>query len=339
MSETASVGWAIVGPGAIARTFADSLRRYRAGRLVQVLGRSPERTAAFCRQAGGMPATALRELLIDPTVQAVYVATPHPCHFETALRCLDAGKAVLCEKPMTVQPGDTETLVAASRRNRVPLVEAWMYRTHPQIARLLQIVRGGELGRPLTLTASFCFSAPYDPESRLYHPAQGGGAILDVGGYPVSLALAVAAARSGQLQEPELGNVQGERAPSGVDQHASATLSFGDFTARVTTSISRALGSTAEIQFEHGKVTLPTPFLVDGMRHGTKALLRIEKTGEPAVAEPHIAGVDCFAAEAQEMALLLASPLRPVEASPPMVGHAESLLIGRLLAAWARQLG
>lgn len=334
MTPVAGPGWGIVGPGAIARTFAESLRRHDAGRLERVTGRSPGRSAAFCRDVGGRPAVDLDELLTDTAVQAVYIATPHPQHLEPALRCLEAGRAVLCEKPMTVRPEDTTRLVAAARRLRVPLVEAWMYRCHPQVGRLLQLLAEGTLGRPVALTSGFCFAAPFDPRHRLFDPELGGGAILDVGGYPVSLALLVAAAM-GETGEPEVEAVRGQLTPSGVDGRAEARLRFANgFTARVAAAVTADEGSGAVLECEQGRVVLDTPFLVADGRHGVTARLRWQRDGGPEQVAALSAATDHYAAEALAVARMLADPAQPLEPPPPMVGLDESLRIARVLARW-----
>ncbi len=337
MSQTPTLGWGIVAPGAISRTFAESLRRHAAGRVVAVTGRSLERSRAFAAEFGGSAVATVDELVSDPAVQAVYVATPHPQHFEPALRVLEAGKALLCEKPMTVAVADTEALVATSRRLRVPLAEAYMYRSHPQVAWLQDVVRNGDLGRPVLLEAPFCFAAPFDPKGRLFAPELGGGGIFDVGGYPVSLALAVAAAASGSLVLPTLESAWAEKAPTGVDAHATATLRFpGGFVAKVSCAVMRDLGQVATLHLERGRVVLETPYLVDNQRHAVAARVRIARDGRPEESRVLTAAVDNYAAEALALAALLAGSQRALELPAPFVSHAESLALARLLDAWRR---
>ena len=337
MSQTPTLGWGIVAPGAISRTFAESLRRHRAGRVVAVTGRSLERSREFAREFGGSAVDTLEQLLADPAVQAVYVATPHPQHFEPAHKVLEAGKALLCEKPMTVSVADTEALVAASRRLRVPLAEAYMYRCHPQVAWVQEVVRSGQLGKPVLLEAPFCFAAPFDPKGRLFAPELGRGGIYDVGGYPVSLALAIGSAASGSLVLPTLEAAWAERAPTGVDAHATATLRFpGGFVAKVSCAVMRDLGQVATLHLEHGRVVLETPYLVDNQRHAVAAKVRIARDGRPEEVRVLSAPVDNYAAEALALAAMVAAPQKPLEPPAPLVGHAESLALARLLDAWRR---
>ena len=337
MSQQPTLRWGIVAPGAISRTFAESLRRHRAGSVAAVTGRSLDRSREFAREFGGSAVETLDQLLADPEVQAVYVATPHPQHFEPARRVLEAGKALLCEKPMTVSVADTEALVAASRRLRVPLAEAYMYRCHPQVAWVQEVVRSGQLGKPVLLEAPFCFSAPFDPKGRLFAPELGGGGIYDVGGYPVSLALAIASAAAGSLVLPTLEGAWAERAPSAVDAYATATLRFpGGFVAKVSSAVMRDLGQTATLHLEHGKVVLETPYLLDNQRHAVTARVRVARDGRPEESKVLAAPVDNYAAEAFAMAALVANPQRPLEPASPLVSHAESLALARLLDAWRR---
>lgn len=328
--------WGVVGPGAIARVFAESLLASGAGRVGRVCGRSMDRAASFCEEYGGVPAQDPEELNADPEVQALYVATPHSAHFEAAEAALRAGKAVLCEKPLTTSPAETERLLETARSRGAPLVEAWMYRTHPQIAFVLEQVRSGSLGRLRRVEARFGFAAPFDEEHRLFSPALGGGAILDIGGYPVSFALAVASAAGNSLA-PELRGAEGELAPNGVDVEARAILRFENhLEAHLQIAITNELGCGGRVVGTHGAIELEDPFLPGSERHGRSARLWIETDAgrrETQLESLH----DCFALEAFEVSHLIAKG--SLEPRPPMVGHAETLSIARLLDSWRNGVG
>src|SRR5262249_55744447 len=138
------------------------------------------------------------ELLANPAVDAVYIATPHPEHAAWAIRCAEAGKHILCEKPLTMSLAETETVVAAARAHDVFLLEAFMYLSHPLTSQWLQLLKDGAIGDLQVIQSSFSFRADWQPAGRLLNPALGGGGILDVGCYPVSLARLAAGMALGQ---------------------------------------------------------------------------------------------------------------------------------------------
>ncbi|HWG84670.1 MAG TPA: Gfo/Idh/MocA family oxidoreductase, partial [Deinococcales bacterium] len=143
------LSWGILATGGIARAFARAVTRSRNGRLAAVGSRDQASAEAFGEQYG-VPARygSYQGVLDDPEVRAVYVSPPHPMHREWALKAIAAGKHVLCEKPMTVNYRDTAELVAAARERGVLLLEAFAYRTHPRVQRLLELVRSGAIGEP-----------------------------------------------------------------------------------------------------------------------------------------------------------------------------------------------
>jgi len=331
-----SLRWGIVGPGAIARVFVESLRAAQAGEVGFVCGRKLPTASAFCAELGGEPTADLQALLDDPSTRAVYIATPHPFHHAAARAALRAGKAVLCEKPLTTDPLCTRELIDCARETGQPLVEAWMYRTHPQVARLFELVHAGAIGRPVRVEAHFGFEAAFDPTHRLFAPELGGGGILDVGGYPISFALGVARAANVD-GPPRLVAAAGELAPTGVDLHAEATLHLADgFEAHLAVSLGRELGRAARVIGERGTLSLADPFLPEGRRHGRVGQLLVEtETGTRT--EELVAPHDCFALEALEVARLVAAG--EVGPSFPLVGHAETMAIAGLLDAWRRELG
>src|SRR5262249_48170981 len=124
----------------------------------------------------------------DPDVDAIYIATPHPMHYENSLLCLRAGKAVLCEKPFTINATQAADLIAEARRHGVLLMEAMWTRFLPHMVALRQTIDSGAIGEIRLLKADFCFRTNVDPASRLFDLALGGGALLDVGVYNISLA-------------------------------------------------------------------------------------------------------------------------------------------------------
>lgn len=335
LGDAPPLGWGVVGPGRMAATFAGSLRRSGFGELRRVVGRDADRSAAFCETHGGRAAADLAELLADDTVQAVYVATPPAAHAATVAAALDAGRAVLCEKPMTTQPMQTAALVSRSRALGVPLLEGWMYRHHPQWARLLQLIRDGAVGRVSRCRAIFAFSVEPADEPLLFDPDLGGGAILTVGGYPLSAAMSIAAAAAGVESSwlaPHVEAGIGALSDRGVDMNAEALLSFEDgLQAFCATSIRHDHGVSVEVAGEHGTIALRHPFVPEGRREGTAGHLVITRGDDVTVEEP-VASHDVFALEAAAMARLVhAGDLLP---PAPLVGLDESFTLAMAMEAW-----
>lgn len=225
--------WGIIGPGKIARPFCEGIKRLPDARVTAVGSRSPERAAAFADEFG-IPARhgSYDELVADPTVDAVYVATPHPMHREHVLLAIKAGKAVLCEKPFTVNAKEAEQVVTAARSSGVFVMEAMKTRFFPAMRQIQRRVAEGAIGEPRLLQADFGFRAGFDPRSRLFDPALGGGALLDVGVYCVSLASQFFGG------EPERVSGLATVGETGIDEQAVMALGYaGGGLAMLSTAI------------------------------------------------------------------------------------------------------
>lgn len=249
--------WGILATGAIARTFARAITGSTTAELVAVASRDQERANGFAAEFPGAAAHgSYQALLDDPQVQAVYVATPHPEHAQWAIRALEAGRHVLCEKPMGLNHPEVMAMVDAAGQSGRFLMEAFMYRCHPQTGKLIELLRDGAIGRIVHLDASFGFSTAVDPASRLFAPARGGGAILDVGCYPVS------AARLLLGGEPVRVSAQGHLGSTGVDEWASAALLFeDDVSAHLSTAVTCWLDNAIRIYGTGGRIQVPNPWL------------------------------------------------------------------------------
>src|SRR6188768_2614014 len=197
---TRKLRWGIISTGKIARTFARALAQSETGELVSVASRTPEGVSAFAAEFRVPHAHESYEaLLADPEVEAVYIATPHPWHAQWAIAAARAKKHVLCEKPLGMNHSEVEAIVQAARDNDVFLMEAFMYRCSPQTRELVRLLRSGTLGRVKGIQASFGFDGAYPESGRLLNNELGGGGILDVGCYPVSMARLVAGIANGEL--------------------------------------------------------------------------------------------------------------------------------------------
>ena len=219
MAET--VRWGILSTGSIARKFAQGLAALDDAELVAVGSRAPESAAAFADELG-VPRrhASYAELANDPDVDVIYVATPHPFHKENSLLCLRAGKAVLCEKPFAINSSDAQEVVACARAEGRFLMEAMWTRFVPAVARVRQLLADGAIGEVRLMRADFCFRAGWNPQGRLLNPQLGGGGLLDVGIYTVSLASMVYGAQPTRLAS--LCHI-GE---TGVDEQAAVILAY-----------------------------------------------------------------------------------------------------------------
>ncbi|HWL52310.1 MAG TPA: aldo/keto reductase [Chthoniobacteraceae bacterium] len=312
---SALLSWGILGTGRIAKTFAGQLQHASTGRLAAVGSRSRAGADAFASAFPGITAHGSYEaLLCDPAVEAVYIATPHAEHARWAIEAARHGKHLLVEKPLALNHAEAMAVAQAAREHGVFLMEAFMYRTHPQMERVAEIVRSGVLGKLTLLRANFAFGpAAYRPESRLWQQALGGGAILDVGCYPMSFARWIAGLTLGRpFAEPvELTALGTLHEPSGVDEQALATLRFeGDLLAELSTAINSRQDRSATLFGTKGSLFIPNPWLP-----GEEATLELrvgEETQTLAVSEPR----PLYALEADAVAAHLAageSPRMPVD--------------------------
>ena len=186
------IRWGILATGRIAHKFALGLSVLPDAELIAVGSRAQETADAFAdRWEVPHRHATYAGLAADPDVAVVYVATPHAFHKQNSLLCLEAGKAVLCEKPMAINAREVEQIVACARGRGLFLMEAMWTRFLPAICKVRELLAEGVLGQVRMVRADFCFRSPWNPEGRLLNPALGGGALLDVGVYTVALAFMV----------------------------------------------------------------------------------------------------------------------------------------------------
>ncbi|WP_246753046.1 aldo/keto reductase [Sinorhizobium sp. BG8] len=232
--------------------------------LAAVGSRVPERFAAT-GQFEGAKVETYEAVLASTEIDAVYIALPHSEHARWAIRALEAGKHVLCEKPLALNGYDAMATVAAAKASGRLLMEAFMYRLHPQYAALANLLKKGAVGRIQSIEASFGFAAEFDPDARLFKNSLGGGAIMDVGCYAVSVARMIAGlASGGTFSNPLSTEGAAEIGPSGVDHFARATLTFADgIVADISCAIDRDLDNRVRIVGETGSILIISPWLPD----------------------------------------------------------------------------
>jgi predicted dehydrogenase len=219
---TTRVGWGILGAGIVARKFAASLRCVPGAELTAVAAREFGRARSFARDYGFSRAYgSYEDLALAPDVDVVYVATPNTHHRLHSLLCLESGKSVLCEKPFAVSEAEAREVLDVAKRRGLFCMEAMWMRTSPAFKHARELCDRLAIGQIRFATASLGIRAAYDPDSRLWNAALGGGALLDLGPYVISAILAA-------LGAPCSVGGSASIAPSGVDEITSCWLKFDD---------------------------------------------------------------------------------------------------------------
>jgi predicted dehydrogenase len=260
-----TIGWGVLAPGRIAHSFAADLALVPDGELVATGSRSLERASAFAAAYGGVAHGSYEDLVSDPRVDVVYIASPHALHDEHTRLALAAGKPVLCEKPMTIAADSAATLFDEAATRGLFLMEAMWSACHPTIRKLLNLLAGGEHGTARQVHADLGFVVEADPTDRLLDPALGAGALLDMGIYPLTLAHLV-------LGEPERLTAVANLSASGIDLDiAIAGLYPGGATAALTASMTSQSPRTASVATEIGCFDLPRDFHHPGRLQWTRS--------------------------------------------------------------------
>ncbi|QWC84646.1 Gfo/Idh/MocA family oxidoreductase [Nocardioidaceae bacterium] len=260
MSQTPSVPptrWAILGTGKIAGSFARDLAVTPGAELVAVGSRSAGSAEAFCAEHGGAAYATYESLLADAAsvgVDAVYVSSPHSHHDAHARMVLDAGLPVLCEKPLTLDAHTTADLLAYARDRGVFCMEAMWTACHPTVRETARLLAAGELGQPRQLRAGLGFAVPADPDSRMWDPALGASAVLDMGIYPLTLADLL-------LGEPATVQAVGTVDDRGVDTDVAMALAYDSgAVAALTVTMTSHPATDALVATSTGTLVLEAPF-------------------------------------------------------------------------------
>jgi predicted dehydrogenase/aryl-alcohol dehydrogenase-like predicted oxidoreductase len=265
MTTDARLSWGILGTGAIANTFANGLAKSRTGKLVAVGSRQQTGADVFAQKHGSISAHGSYEkLLADPNVRAVYISTPHPMHAEWCVKAARAKKHILCEKPLTLNYADAMIVAEAARENGVFLMEAFMYRCHPIMAKLVDLIREGAIGQVSVIDATFSFHAGFKAEGRLFSNALGGGGILDVGCYATSISRLVAGTALGlPFANPTKITGYAKLHPeTGTDLYAIASAQFpGDILAQLATGVGLNQENGLRVFGSTGSIHIPQPYL------------------------------------------------------------------------------
>ncbi|HOC03506.1 MAG TPA: aldo/keto reductase [bacterium] len=279
MSEKLS--WGIIGTGNIAKTFANGVIRSKTGKLVAIASRDKTKAEKFAEDFNIPQAYGKYEdLLADSNVQAVYIATPHPMHAEWAIKAAEAKKHILCEKPLGINHAEAMAIIESAIENDVFLMEAFMYRCHPQTKKLIEILRENIIGDIKVIQATFSFQAQFNPKSRLFNNDLGGGGILDVGCYCTSMSRLIAGVACGkEIAEPIELKGCGHIGETGVDEWAIGSIRFPqDIVAQISCGVAVAQENVVRIFGTKGYIFIPSPWVVS--REGGESNIIVQIYGE-----------------------------------------------------------
>ncbi len=252
----AIIRWGIVGTGAIAHKFADGVKAVSSAELLAVGSRAQHTADAFGERFG-IPRRygSYASLVADPEVDAIYVSSPHPMHCEHTLLCLNAGKPVLCEKPFALNAAEAETMVRCARERGLFLMEAMWTRFLPAIGQVRQWLAAGTIGEVRMVMADFGFRAEFNPEGRLLNPALGGGALLDIGVYVVSLTSMIYGIQPARVA------ALADLSSTGVDEQTTMAFHYDSGAmASLACAIRTDTPRAVSILGTQGNIRIPTPF-------------------------------------------------------------------------------
>lgn len=252
---TNPVRWGILGCGRIARKFASDLRLVNDGLLVAVGSRSAESARSFISEFPARFAHDSYEALVaNPEVDIIYVASPHGLHHEHTLLCLEHGKAVLCEKAFAINSRQAREMVDSARSKKLFLMEALWTRFMPHFNKVMQMIRGGELGELQSVLVNFGFLPQPPIPARLWDPALGGGTLLDIGIYNVFIALSA-------LGRPDVIEASMTPSPTGVDAQCAVLFRYNSGAmAQLFSSFNTNLATEADIAGTKGRIRLTPRF-------------------------------------------------------------------------------
>ncbi|MDS7594847.1 aldo/keto reductase [Agrobacterium tumefaciens] len=271
MTTDQPIRWGIIGPGTIARTFADGIAHSGTGKLEAIATRNPDKPGLAEAFPGARIVKGYDALLADPQIDAVYIATPHTGHAEWAIKAIRAGKHVLVEKPIALSAYDADAMFHEAKKAGVFAGEAYMYRLHPQTAKLVELIKNRTVGDIRIIRSSFGFNmGSFRADHRLFANETAGGGILDVGGYPVSMARLVAGTAEGKaFAEPEKVSGAAYLGQSGVDEWASAVLKFpSGIVAEVSCSIMATQDNVLRIIGSEGRIEVKDFWFAAGHKGG-----------------------------------------------------------------------
>ena len=246
------IRWGIVSAGTIANTFAADMVHVPNAEVAAVAARSQDSAAEFAGKYGvGKAYQGYEKLFSDPDIDAVYIGTPHTLHLENSADALRAGKAVLCEKPITTSAAECQKLLDVANATGGYLMEAMWTWFLPAVRKAKEWVDSGRIGELRHVKAELGYPKSYDPKSRLYNPSLAGGCLLDMGIYPIAIA------RFFTEKTPDATHVVSRHAPNGVDDDVAMLFNYDNCIATLATSFRCKLPNTAYIIGTEGYIEIP----------------------------------------------------------------------------------
>ncbi len=251
MKTKNKIRWAILGAGRIANAFAKDFPLMQNAELVAVASSDKERAINFAKQYHIPKSLRYDELYNSDDVDAVYIATTHNFHFEQALACLQSGKAVLCEKPITVSDTEFKKLMMVSKEKNIFLMEAlWTYFL-PAVKKAKQWLDEGRIGKLKVIQADFAVPMEKNMEGRMYNPNLAGGSLLDLGIYPIAMSYFFTNKAPGKIV------ASGAMTKTGVDERLGMIFQYGDITATLFTSLITRMKNKFRLFGEEGYIEIP----------------------------------------------------------------------------------
>ena len=270
------INWGIIGPGSIANAFSHSIKATTNSQLVSVFGRNTEKTDSFASKFNIDGCHQLNDFISSKEIDAVYIATPHSEHFIYALEAIKNGKHVLCEKPITMNAYESMILLDLANSKNIFLMEAFMYRVHPQTKNILDNLDYlFDLKEKVLIEASFGFKADVSETHRLRNPNLGGGAILDVGCYPLTMVKLIAGHLQGlHFAEPKNFTATGQIDKTGVDLQSHAKLIFSkSIEAKISCAINKDFLNNLVITCGKRSITASDPWHCGQFKEGKSSIL------------------------------------------------------------------
>lgn len=333
------IRWGIIGPGSIAKAFQGGVAGSRHGVLGAVATRDPNKPNLATDFPGAKVVHGYDALLADPEIDAVYIAVPHTGHAEWAIKAAEAGKHVLVEKPFALSAFEVDAVFHAHGKAGTFAGEAFMYRLHPQTAKLGELIRSGAIGEVRMIQSSFGFSmGKFQPEHRLFASSLAGGGILDVGGYPVSMARFIAGQAMGKpFADPVKVAGTAKLNAEGTDDWAAAILTFENgIVAQVSCAVMANLDNVLRIHGSEGRIEVPDFWFAGGDRTKGVGVIHIIKNGQTeTISVGEERHVYSFEADAAAEAIFA----KRNELAAPGMSWADSMGNARVLDAWRKDAG
>jgi predicted dehydrogenase len=323
-TEDAAIRWGILGAGGIATKFATDLIRTPGNTLAAVGARQADRAASFAARFGAPRSYgSYAELVEDPGLDVVYIATTHPGHHEQALMAIEAGKAVLIEKPVCLNAADAREVFAAAAAAGVFAMEAMWMRTNPLIRKAQELVAQSAIGELVSVRATMGLGRPFEKTHRLYDLANGGGALLDLGIYPVTFGWIF-------LGRPPSVAVTGSLAATGTDATVAMQWSYPD-------GRDAQLWCSAPVKAPYQGLVIGTEGWIgaEGRFHHPSALTVVTPNGESRIEDPLAGAGNGYGPEIEEVARCLRAGLT----ESPLIPAADTIAILELLDGARAELG